>query len=878
MRMPLLIASLLILLALPALAAIPERLAPLELKDGAAIAKAFTPAQKDAWTTTADGYGGPGSGAWQYALAGNVTALDYSVTATVKLTKAADKQDGMELGCFAVFHNLANLGGYEAALLVGYQSPESYYRVAISSLWKEVIVWTPSGGVIAVAPYEFAAGKSYTLAVTFQRGSVAVAVDGTTLLANVHGVTAAAQGQLGLARKEGEAYFTQLQAKPIAAPRAPTAPHVPQFRERTWHNYRCYFDGAEPICVLLTSNVYDLMKFRPGYRPMLYAFNYITDWSRFYPSKITEYKVAEDGKRLVVETTAVDGRTNAAITQQARMVITYDTATDTYRYDHACVTNLTADEAGKVAQDWDHGDSVFLGGVGSSITRDPQAEKPRYLWSVFESTDGKLYKVPFNHNMFYAGTDSTNGGPLKPGGAGLIPVGDPVLSPVVQIPEMSPQIEATHVGHCWWAYDMHTQFLLKKVDGKIPAGAFTTRVVYSAMEAAAAQALLAKATYYKPRNTDVTVPLYTAGIGYTEPFDKIVNLATPHTEHRIFTGVIDATVGHTDKSSLRLDGPTEAWTLTGASYYTGAYTKRMRISGWVKTKDVKGEGPMVGFHRMDNNQFEYHFINVTGTCDWTPFSYVTAFPAGCWGVHLYWRNSGTGTVWFDDFKMEPVDDATPVDVTPYPGNPADADMVLMWSDKGDAGGVLDASWYGSHGKFYGVTWADAGGKRVMALDGKSYIWPLPSANMTLGPDTTLLFDIKPESTGQLVMWGFAFQFSLDGGPKYSLNYWAAGKNVPSKPLLDAGVWQKLAIVVTKDKISYYVNGALADEVAATPVAGNPANHTNSTFHRHLSFFGAGSADYDPAPLATPAYGCLKGQVRGMTVYKRALTAAEIGKW
>ena len=228
--------------------------------------------------------------------------------------------------------------------------------------------------------------------------------------------------------------------------------------------------------------------------------------------------------------------------------------------------------------------------------------------------------------------------------------------------------------------------------------------------------------------------------------------------------------------------------------------------------------------------------------------------------------------------MEPVDDKTAVTVQTYPVKPADPDIVLHWADQGDAGGVLDSSGYGSHGKLYGVTWADAEGKRVMTLDGKtSYVWPLPSANMTLGPNTTMLFDLKPEGAGQLLQWGFAFQYSLTGGPPYALDYWAAGKSVRTKPILENGVWQKLAIVVTKGKITYYVNGKLADEVAANTFPGNPSNHTNSTWHRHLSFFGSGSADYNPPVLADAPGSCLKGQVRGVTVYQRALTAEEVGK-
>lgn len=42
-------------------------------------------------------------------------------------------------------------------------------------------------------------------------------------------------------------------------------------------------------------------------------------------------------------------------------------------------------------------------------------------------------------------------------------------------------------------------------------------------------------------------------------------------------------VGRPDRHSLRLDGPTEVWTLTGSSYFTGGYAKKVRVNGWVKT-------------------------------------------------------------------------------------------------------------------------------------------------------------------------------------------------------------------------------------------------------------------------------------------------------
>lgn len=845
------------------------------------IGQVFT-AQRPGWIVADAGYGGAADGNWSYALAGQGSWQDYRVLATAALTKPAERQDGMELGAFAVFHNLANLGGYEAGVIVRYQGPQKFYRVAVSSLWKELILWRPSGGVVQVAPYPFEAGKSYALAVDCQGPHLRVTVDGKELIDWWETAESIAAGKVGLARKEGEAYFTAVKVEPLPmlAQAKPPA-HVPHFRQQQWHNLRFFFDGQEPIFLMTPANVLDLMKFRPGYRPILYAYNYITDWSRFYPSRTTDFKLVTDGAQLIFETKADDPKTKSAITQDARLVVSYDAAKDLYSYDHTCITHIpdTA-EAEQVAASWDHGDSVFLGGVGSSITRDPSAPKPTYQWSVFESTDGRLYKVPFNHNGHYHGSAETNGGPCKAGGFGMVVVGDPVLEPIVRIPEPSAQFESHSFGHCWWAYDIHTLFVPKKASGQLPPGDYVSRVVYTAISAAEAQPLLARAEFYKPQDLTLRIPVYAAGTeGLVESFDKRVVLASPHTEHRIWSGAIDDKVGHGDRYSLRLDGPTEAWTLTGSSYFTGGYAKKVRVSGWVKTQDVKGEGPTIGFSRITDNKFEFHTTGITGTADWTPFSYVTSFPTESWGVTLYWRNSGAGTVWFDDFRIEPLDDKA--DASPsrdYPIKPVEADVVLDWNGQGDARSVFDCSGYGSHGKFHGdVAWSDVDGKRVLTLDGKTgYIWPLSSPNLTLGPDTTMVFDLKPEAGGSLVRWGFAFDYTITGSaPKFQLHYDAAGKNYLSQPILDANAWQKLAIVVTRRKISLYVNGRRAEELAANTFPGDPRNHLATTWHRHLSFFGAGSADYGLVPEGP--YGCLKGQVRSVKVYRRALTAEEIAK-
>lgn len=94
-----------------------------------------------------------------------------------------------------------------------------------------------------------------------------VTVDGKELIDWWETVEPIAAGKVGLARKEGEAYFTAVKLEPLPRPAQAKPPaHVPQFRQQQWHNLRFFFDGQEPIFVLTPGNVLDLMKFRPGYR------------------------------------------------------------------------------------------------------------------------------------------------------------------------------------------------------------------------------------------------------------------------------------------------------------------------------------------------------------------------------------------------------------------------------------------------------------------------------------------------------------------------------------------------------------------------------------------------------------------------------------
>ena len=128
-------------------------------------------------------------------------------------------------------------------------------------------------------------------------------------------------------------------------------------------------------------------------------------------------------------------------------------------------------------------------------------------------------------------------------------------------------------------------------------------------------------------------------------------------------------------------------------------------------------------------------------------------------------------------------------------------MVLDWRFDGDAaGGVLDASGYGHHGKFFGaITRVTDGDRTVLELDGKSHIWPLQTPGLALEPPYTMVYDLSPEAAGNVELFSASFQFGMSlefSTAGYRLLYRnAGGKPFYSKPcIVPAGMNTALCAV------------------------------------------------------------------------------------
>jgi hypothetical protein len=129
----------------------------------------------------------------------------------------------------------------------------------------------------------------------------------------------------------------------------------------------------------------------------------------------------------------------------------------------------------------------------------------------------------------------------------------------------------------------------------------------------------------------------------------------------------DATVSHMGKTSAYIknkvedaDGGSGLGQAFRAADYLG---KRLRISAYVKTKDIEGWGRL--WMRVDAQSNYVSFDNMSdrqikGTADWTKHEIVLDVPQNSVNVYYGFGLSGKGQMWVDDFRAEVVDPGVPV--------------------------------------------------------------------------------------------------------------------------------------------------------------------------------------------------------------------------
>lgn len=838
---------------------------------------------------------GVGTGAWTYRELPDAGA-DLSLAFSLRIDAASQETLPVhELDRFANYRNQAELGGYEAAAVLR-RGPEGEYRFQLSARWQEAVLWSSRGGVLAVRPLPIEAGREYAVRAVARGAYLALYIDGQLLLERWDHTAPLLSGGAALGRKEGQSSFTAAILQPLTAQAEGPPTHAPRFALREWKGLRWGFDGDEPIFVLgmpveyaasfpRSSTTAFEVKLVPGYAAQAYLPLYLQGYDEpFALDVLRGVTVQGEGEQLAFQLDTEDSA--ASLRGTTRVQLSYAAALNVYRYDIEASLTVPAGRTLRTDQPLDVTDVGFLGVVPSASTQGAQWPVS-HSGSVYLQQDNQLFQQPLNHVGWYPGYGQLaywidKLAFLRPDGGFWAMTGDPIANPVIQLDE-SPDRKQFDAGLCGVGFDLHLRWNPPYEAGArsvvLQPGTYRVRWRLTSAPAQTAGAWASLARYANGARLSSTWLLYTGGVGHTERFDKVVPQASSFGEYPWGPGALrDATVGHGDRSSLRLDGAVNAGSEAGDQRFTEPVLggTDYEVSAWVRTEGVVGEGPGLVLGGVP------YYPGLSGTTDWRRIGVVVHIDEDQPVLPFTLHNSGGGTAWFDDFLIRPLPSGAAPDAgiarAPRPlssvGAPR-ADLGLLWtpaSDVQDRGGtILDLSGHGHHGLLGGARYVDDGGGRAIQLGGGAQAVMRGHPSTDLGEVATLSFWVRPGALDTLAIIAAGgpqdlydeWQLIASGGEgaPYPLVLRALGQYVSTGPLLQQDRWHHLAISHDGSTLRLYVDGAVIREVSA---AGRLLRAGGDAALR----FGAGAQERE---LVYPFAGRL-GAVR---VAPRALSPAEV---
>ncbi|MHB9024578.1 MAG: LamG-like jellyroll fold domain-containing protein [Armatimonadota bacterium] len=784
-----------------------------------------------AWVEQDGWLGGQAGGEWTYRAINKTPASNHSVSFDLRIdTASACRTPAWESGgwVWANHGYNRNIGGYEAGVLLRKRG-EQFYRVMFSTPYQEVLLWSPRGGFLQVMPWQFETGTVYRISTAVQGPHVTVTIDGKPVIDYWDRTAPLATGGAALGLHEGAAFFRDIRVTSLPALTGAIPPHKANFQFRDWNGAKWAWDGNEPI-FLLTGCYGQEAKLVPGYRAQLnmywYWINYGGD--TFYANKLKDFTLKEEGDRLRFEIIATDKGEKTWLTGRTDVTLTYDAAKNRYVFDH--ISDLIIPDGHKLGftHPVEFTDPVIMRHVASGSTQGAQWETP-HPWSVYQHVSGALYKLPHNHMNWFPGYGepafrTAKGQYLAPKGGFWALVGDPVANPVFTVQNSSAPDSEFHTELCGWGYDVHMHWYPIKIGGTLGPGTYRVQWQLTSADGKQGDAWLAQAGFCPAGDMTKKLLVYTGGVGHQERFNKVVLHASPFGEYAWGDAALqDTRTGHGDSTSLKLVGPRSAATTTGASQYTEPVEANTlyEVSAWVKTKDARGEGPGMEFGG------QVYVPRITGTTNWRKIGFVCKPNPPLYIVPIRLFNSGSGTVWFDDFRIRPLkkdeQPAPPIAAGPQPlvkpGAPPE--RALTWStgsDARDAGRtVLDLSGHGNHGWLDGpAAMVDDNGKPVIEVDGKAgYV---TGGHFFFPPPQTFAIWLKPgkQHGGYCFVvtggdWRRIWTLCLVGTPGNGhLEFRPWGRHFVLPQVIPPDTWTHLAIVDDGKSFQFFLNGVAAE--------------------------------------------------------------------
>jgi hypothetical protein len=345
------------------------------------------------------------------------------------------------------------------------------------------------------------------------------------------------------------------------------------------------------------------------------------------------------------------------------LTLTYDRNIGSYVYDFQCTLEVSSPEefyGSKGDVSFEYSDPWFVDLPAPSIAF-PGAWKGRYQRFVYEAKGGDVLQVPINH--FPSSHKSHIH--LKENGV-FAAVYEAIGNPALQI--LGETAKRTVLSICPWGYDVHMGLILRNEELSYPIEA-RFRVFQLSDSDAKHMESLARLPSLKPEEARFSIlPAYERRCSFEKPcdiskpyegIDPWIWMPLAGTGHSWEKGE-----GHSDGFSLKIekqDFGLAQWGIQheGAGGWMGPWMPRrpVSISCFVKTKDVEGLGSSIAArYNIPNEPDVYPILSskrLRGNNDWTRLSVrLGPAPKETYFIHIFLRQEGRGTTWFDDLEVE----------------------------------------------------------------------------------------------------------------------------------------------------------------------------------------------------------------------------------